>query len=46
MQETLTFPNCSLKPLSQMRSANKKHGNIGDIELLEDRQIVEAWDAK
>ena len=29
-----------------MRSANKKHGNIGDIELLEDRQIVESWDAK
>ena len=35
-----------LKPLSQMRSANKKHGNIGDIELLEDNEIVEAWDAK
>jgi len=35
-----------LKPLSQMRSANKKHGNIGDIELLENGQIVEAWDAK
>ena len=31
--------NSQLKPLSQMRSANKKHGNIGDIELLEDRQI-------
>jgi hypothetical protein len=29
-----------------MRSANKKHGNIGDIELLEDDQIVESWDAK
>jgi hypothetical protein len=35
-----------LKPLSQMRSANKKHGNIGDIELLEGREIVESWDAK
>jgi hypothetical protein len=38
-----------LKPLSQMRSANKKHGNIGDIELLERPNtmlIVEAWDAK
>ncbi len=35
-----------LKPLSQMRSANKKHGNIGDIELLADGEIVEAWDAK
>jgi hypothetical protein len=46
MQEYQVFPQKLLKPLSQMRSANKKHGNIGDIELLEDRQIVEAWDAK
>lgn len=36
----------SVKPLSQMRSANKKHGNIGDIELLDNDEIVEAWDAK
>lgn len=36
----------SLKALSQMRSANKKHGNIGDIELLDGPHIVEAWDAK
>jgi len=33
-------------PLSQMRSANKKHGNIGDIELTERNIIVESWDAK
>ncbi len=33
-------------PLSQMRSANKKHGNIGDVEIRRDGQIVEAWDAK
>ncbi|MBE9010552.1 hypothetical protein IQ250_10075 [Pseudanabaenaceae cyanobacterium LEGE 13415] len=46
LQEYQAFPTCVLKPLSQMRSANKKHGNIGDIELLENRQIVEAWDAK
>jgi hypothetical protein len=46
MQDYKVFPNSLLKPLSQMRSANKKHGNVGDIELLEDRQIVEAWDAK
>jgi hypothetical protein len=46
MQEYPIFPNNMLQPLSQMRSANKKHGNIADIELLEDRQIVEAWDAK
>ena len=35
-----------LVPLSQMRSANKKHGNVGDIELSSDEIIVEAWDAK
>lgn len=38
-----------LKPLSQMRSANKKHGNIGDVEILESNVgmiIGEAWDAK
>ena len=29
-----------------MRNANKKHGNIGDIELFEGKNIVEAWDAK
>lgn len=46
MQDYQVFPSSLLKPLSQMRSANKKHGNIGDIELLENRQIVEAWDAK
>ncbi|PSB20082.1 hypothetical protein C7B65_08470 [Phormidesmis priestleyi ULC007] len=46
MQDYQVFPDSLLKPLSQMRSANKKHGNVGDIELLEDRRIVEAWDAK
>jgi len=38
-----------LKPLSQMRSANKKHGNIGDIEITERPEsllILESWDAK
>lgn len=38
-----------LKPLSQMRSANKKHGNIGDIEITATKNtlsIIEAWDAK
>jgi hypothetical protein len=38
-----------LKPLSQMRSANKKHGNVGDIEIVQrvdGLQILEAWDAK
>ena len=35
-----------LIPLSQMRNANKKHGNIGDIELKTDGIITESWDAK
>lgn len=35
-----------LVPLSQMRSANKKHGNVGDVELKENSFIVESWDAK
>ena len=38
-----------LKPLSQMRSANKKHGNIGDIEVTSPKNshsIIESWDAK
>tara|TARA_B110001469_G_C9620795_1_gene309380 strand:+ start:445 stop:1776 length:1332 start_codon:yes stop_codon:yes gene_type:complete len=43
---TGVFVNHELKPLSQMRSANKKHGNIGDIELLENNEIIESWDAK
>jgi len=38
--ESGAFGDLEVKPLSQMRSANKKHGNIGDIELLEDGQIV------
>lgn len=44
--ESGALGDVTLKPLSQMRSANKKHGNIGDIELLEGHDIVEAWDAK
>lgn len=39
-----------LEPLSQMRSANKKHGNVGDIEIVVGGQrrshVLEAWDAK
>lgn len=41
-----TIGDWELVPLSQMRSANKKHGNVGDIELITDEIIVEAWDAK
>ncbi len=36
-----------LRPLSQMRSANKKFGNVGDIEVLDpSKAVIEAWDAK
>lgn len=38
-----------LKPLTQMRSANLKHGNVGDIEIishLDERVVLEAWDTK
>ena len=46
MQDCQILAEGVLKPLSQMRSANKKHGNVGDIELLSAQQIVESWDAK
>jgi len=39
----------SLKPLTQMRSADKKHGNIADIEIVDPEDefsIREAYDAK
>lgn len=35
-----------LKPLMPMRTANLKHGNIGDVEVLAGDLPVEAWDAK
>jgi len=35
-----------LQVLSQMRSANKKHGNIGDVEILDGKLITHSWDAK
>ena len=44
--ESGMYPDYTLQPLSQMRSANKKHGNIGDIELLDGKEICIAWDAK
>lgn len=44
--ENNIYSSYSLRPLSQMRSANKKHGNIGDVELLDGNTIVRAWDAK
>ena len=46
LQEVGALGNAMIVPLSQMRSANKKHGNIGDIELTDDGKIIESWDAK
>ena len=44
--ESGSLDGAKVIPLSQMRSANKKHGNVGDIELKEAGGIVEAWDAE
>ncbi len=46
MEECGYLEGLTLVPMSQMRSANKKHGNIGDIELKNGQVIVESWDAK
>ena len=46
MGECYLLGDAEVVPISQMRSANKKHGNVGDIELSEQSVIVEAWDAK
>ena len=46
MQECGLLDGLKVVPLSQMRSANKKHGNIGDIELKQNHTVVESWDAK
>ena len=45
--EELGYLNdATLRNLSQMRQANKKAGNIGDIELVFAESVLEAWDAK
>lgn len=46
LQDLQLLTDYSLVALSQMRSANKKHGNVGDVELTQNHLIVEAWDAK
>ena len=46
MSELGMLGDFELVPMSQMRSANKKHGNIGDIELKDGLVVVESWDAK
>src|ERR1017187_8976043 len=50
LEDHEAFEDGFLKKLSQMRSANKKHGNIGDIEITGGKRdslhILESWDAK
>lgn len=46
MKEMNLLGDADVVPLSQMRSANKKHGNIGDVELIENGVVFESWDAK
>lgn len=46
MEEKGALGELELRPISQMRQANKKAGNIADIEVLSSGIIVEAWDAK
>lgn len=46
MDEMHLLGDADVVPMSQMRSANKKHGNVGDIELIENGTIIESWDAK
>lgn len=46
MSELNMIGDLELIPMSQMRSANKKHGNIGDVELKDGLVVVESWDAK
>lgn len=36
----------TLSPMTQMRSANKKHGNVGDVEIYNGNILIESWDAK
>lgn len=35
-----------LKPLMPMRTANLKHQNFGDVEIVVGDSVVESWDAK
>lgn len=46
MDELHFLGDAEVEPMSQMRSANKKHGNVGDIELTENGIITASWDAK
>jgi hypothetical protein len=36
----------TLKPLMPMRTANQKHRNFGDVEVIAGDFVIESWDAK
>lgn len=44
--QDLGFLEGTLSPMTQMRSANKKHDNVGDIEVYNGNALIESWDAK
>lgn len=45
--QTGAMPDNRIAPLCQMRTANKKAGTVGDVEIRDfDDEVVEAWDAK
>lgn len=46
LEDCNALTDLRLKPLMPMRTANLKHGNIGDVEIYEGERIEEAWDAK
>ena len=46
VEELNGLSGLELNPLTQMRSANLKHSNFGDIELTLNGEIVASWDAK
>ena len=47
LQELNSIDGNQVAPLCQMRTANKKAGSVGDIEIKNfDGEVVEAWDAK
>ncbi|MBE9515088.1 MAG: hypothetical protein IMY79_03000 [Chloroflexi bacterium] len=46
VEEMRALGDTELRPLSQMRQANKKAGNLADVELATAGAVVEAWDAK
>ena len=46
VEELNGLAGLDLNPLTQMRSANLKHSNFGDIELTLSGDVAAAWDAK